>query len=117
MAVGNTDVAAPMLYASGPERAHPKRGSIDEVDSIQDPALRETVRRYLTHPSDAQQVSRFVLSVHPDAASTSNVSLAASLDLVEVVEGPTSHLLIELDGGTSGRTHTCEGPPDVTVRW
>ncbi len=121
MARGNADARAPMIYATGLERAHPRRAAIDEVDAIEDPGLRETVREYLTHPSGALTVTRIVMSVPPAAMASANVELAKGLELIEVVPtdagDPSPHLWIELDRGAQGRTHECEGPPGVTVRW
>ncbi|EDM74899.1 hypothetical protein PPSIR1_24509 [Plesiocystis pacifica SIR-1] len=121
MATGNQDARAPLVYATGPERAHPRRESLDEVDAIEDPGRRETVREYLTHPSGALTVTRIVVSLPPEALDSTNVELARELEHIEFVPagaGSSSpHLWLELDGGTQGRTHECEGPPGVTLRW
>lgn len=121
MAKGNEDAQAPLVYATGPERAHPRRRSLDEVDAIEDPKKRETVRAYLTHPSGALAVTRVVMRLPAEALDSTNAELARGLEFVEFApasnQAPSPHLLLEFDGGAQGRVHTCDGPPGVTLRW
>lgn len=117
MARGNVDAAAPLVYATDPSRAYRRRASIDEVDSIEDPARREEVRRYLTHPAGMERLTRVVVTVPVGDGDLPNARLLDALDRVEVVEGAAHHLLLELDRGASGRTREFRGQPAVTLRY
>ena len=117
MARGNRDAAAPLVYATGPERAYRRRSSIDEVDSIADPSRREEVRRYLTHPSGVERLTRVVVSVPGASPARANDRLLDDLARVEVVPSDAPHLLLEFDDARLGREVAFGGRPRVTLRY
>ena len=101
----------PLLYASMPHRAHKTMSSMEEVERA-DPAIREDLRHYLSHPSGIRRLTGLVLTV-PDSTmgAGTNVALLQDLEGVEVREGDGHALTLEFDGAAQGREFRwSEGP-------
>ena len=117
MARGNADLASPLIYATGRDRAYRRRESISEVEAIEDPVRREEVRLYLTHPAGIERLTRVVLTVPAGQGDNANARMIDAPGRAEVVEGDAHHLLLECDGGGSGRTMEFSGTPPVASRY
>ncbi|MEM8713854.1 MAG: hypothetical protein AAGG01_23165 [Planctomycetota bacterium] len=117
MSEGNADLESPLVYATGPARAFPRRKSIDEVNSIEDPGRREAVRRYLTHPSGALSLTRVVWRAPTTKPSSSNAELARNLPEVTLEDSIGYELVLEFDDRISGEEVRFEGRPSVVLRF
>lgn len=117
MARGNREPAVPFVYATGPERAYPRRGSIDEVDGIEDPEIREAVRSYLNHPSGATRLVGIEFGVPEEAQGSANALLLERLSEIDVIiGGPAIELVFEVEGHVGGEP-AASPAPHVRLRW
>jgi len=117
MARGNRELAVPFIYAAGSERAYPRRESIDEVDSIEDPEIREAVRSYLSHPSGATRLVGIEFRVPEEARDCANALLLERLSGTDViVGGPAIELVFECEG-LDGAGSFVSPAPHVRLRW
>ncbi|MEM6672686.1 MAG: hypothetical protein AAF726_07560 [Planctomycetota bacterium] len=115
MSADNGEPGAPLLYATPPDRAYSRRSSIDDVEAIEDPERRATVRAYLTHPSGAQTLTRVELVVPEEVLSLSSVQALDAFDEVEVRSGAEFEMRLVLDGGRQGLVETYGGRPRVVL--
>ena len=116
MAAGNTDPTQPLLYASMPHRAHKTMSSMEEVERA-DPAIREDLRHYLSHPSGIRRLTGLVLTVPDSTMGAGNVALLQDLEGVEVREGDGHALTLEFDGAAQGREFRWSEGPELLIRY
>ena len=117
MASGNADLAAPLIYATGPARAYPVRASVDEVDSIQDEGRRETVRRYLTHPSGVKALTDVLWRSPALGLTGTNAELLRGIAGVSLEPALDHELVLEFDHAEKGREVRFAGRPSVVLRY
>ena len=116
MAAGNTDPTQPLLYASMPHRAHKTMSSMEEVERA-DPAIREDLRHYLSHPSGIRRLTGLVLTVPDSTMGAGNVALLQDLEGVEVRKGDGHALTLEFDGAAQGREFRWSEGPELLIRY
>lgn len=117
MASGNVDLAAPLVYASGPARAYPRRASMKEVRTIEDPSRREEVRRYLTHACGARSLTRVIWRAPDPGTRGPNAELLRQLPELTLEHGLAHELVLEFDNAASGRELRFDGRPTVLLRF
>ena len=116
MAAGNTDPTQPLLYASMPHRAHKTMSSMEEVERA-DPAIREDLRHYLSHPSGIRRLTGLVLTVPDSTMGTGNVALLQELEGVEVRKGDGYALTLAFDGAAQGKEFRWSEKVELVIRY
>lgn len=117
MAKGNVDLSAPLVYATGPDRAYPRRESIKELDSIEDAGRREEVRRYLTHSCGAKSLTQVIWRAPESGNRGPNTELMHSFPEVTLEQGIHHEIILEFDNAASGREVRFDGRPSVMLRF
>lgn len=116
MADGNTDLTQPLIYASMPHRAHKTLASLEEVERV-DPAIRDDLRHYLSHPSGIRRLTGVKLTVPERVLRSGNVALLQGLDALLVQAGSQYALMLEFDEGTQGREFRWNKGMDLCITY
>ncbi|MEZ4758877.1 MAG: hypothetical protein R2810_03690 [Flavobacteriales bacterium] len=97
-----------------PHRAHKTMSSMEEVERA-DPAIREDLRRYLSHPSGIRRLTGLVLTVPDSTMGAGNVAL---LEDLEGVEGARAMAMRSPSSSTGlGRAgSSAERGPELPIR-
>ena len=89
---------------------------MEEVERA-DPAIREDLRHYLSHPSGIRRLTGLVLTVPDSTMGTGNVALLQDLEGVEVRKGDGHALTLEFDGAAQGREFRWSEGPELLIRY
>ena len=117
MAKGNVDLAAPLVYATGPARAYRRRTSMEELRNIEDASRREEVRRYLTHPCGVRTLTHVTWRAPGSGVRGPNADLLRSFPEVTLEPGAGHELILEFDHAAAGQELRFEGRPSVVLRF
>jgi len=103
MANGNTHSQAPLVFITLPHREQKVFRSMKEVEDRVDPAIREDVISYLTHPAQLKRLTSLRLTLPPDAFNTPNTDILRHVPGIEVYEGDAPRIELECDEGAQGK--------------
>ncbi|MEM7560110.1 MAG: hypothetical protein AAF394_13400 [Planctomycetota bacterium] len=117
MANGNVNLLAPLVYATGPDRAYPRRASMEELNTIEDAGRREEVRQYLTHSCGAKTLTQVIWRSPVSGSQGPNAELMRKFPEVTFERGLEYELVLEFDNATSGREVRYQGRPSVVLRF
>lgn len=117
MASGNSDLVAPMIYATGPARAYPRRTSMEQLNSIEDLDRREEVRRYLSHSCGPKALTHVTWRASESGIQGPNAELLHMFPEVTLEPGTGHELVLEFDHAASGQEVRFEGRPSVVLRF
>lgn len=99
----NSISTQPMIYASMPHRAYTSFNTLEEVDKKVEEYKRADLKSYLTHPNNAKELTKVVLTIPEKVALDKNIALLQPLEKVEIQVGKQYELMLIFDEQKQGK--------------